>query len=450
MPAIDVVMNSANNLLLMIFPTILILFFFKDSETQIKKKWSWLLLLLPLSGQLLVKLMIGRLFIIPRWIPWYGAYYDWFIELGAIYLFSLLAVFLVGYLYEIPIRRRLLWMMILPLNFLLSKLIYQTILLDVSRIFYQINKNAGHFYPWFELIIMAILVALFHPIYIRQKEQRLTLNNDVLLTFSVLSIYSLYSIYSLSYTLMFAAPFYTRSFRGIVKLAGLVTFNIAIIHLYTSLERFFNQREQAQRDILATEEELRYHRQNMETYATTRRLKHDLNNQYLVIAGLLENNEVPEALNYVKKNQSELVHEDNFYTPNFTLNYVLNEKVQDAEIRGVTLGIHVLLPENINLENDILAVVLGNLLDNAIAAAARNPQSDQKQVELTLKTYNQNIMLEVRNPFDPVEATSRKDRKIHGQGIRNIKRLVAESNGMYHQETEHDQYLASVVFFDSF
>lgn len=373
-----------------------------------------------------------------------GAGLSWTIQIIILLILQAFMILTIATAYQVPLKRTLFWVMVLPTMFILAD--------AAGSSFSSLLLTFSIFRPQSTVLkaIMEILFTLFvRMIYQKQLRLQLTPNTSTLAAFGFLMLYSLFTTFKFQHDQIYVRYFNVQ-LSSYLQIFSLIALNAVIIHLYTSLELFHNRQAAANAEIQQSKEELRYHRQNMEVYAATRRVKHDLNNQYLVLSGLIQEGKDEEALAYLQRSQSDLEQEDKFYTPNFTLNYVLNEKAKQAAQQGVTLQIYALLPESIQLENDILAVVLGNLLDNAIAAAARNPREDKKQVELTLKTYNDNIMLEVRNHFDPTETILRKKRQQHGLGIRNIKRLLAESNGLYHQETNGDQYSTSVFFLDSF
>lgn len=356
-------------------------------------------------------------------------------------------IFIMGDRYGIPIKRRLFWMCVIPVSFLMAGSI-------AHAIDYFVGLSFG-VYTLFNiqtLFIIRFLVQLvffffLRRIYDKQSRQRLTPNNRTLIAFLLLSLYTFVFDFRIWYNQSFVKHYNVDLFNTLEAI-GLAVVFVILVYFYIDLELYYNQRELARSEVQTAEEELRYHRQNMEAYATTRRLKHDLNNQYLVVIGLIEDGKEAEALTYLKKSQSELKQEDKFYTPNFTLNYVLNEKFKQANKQGVNLDIHVLLPEMITLENDILAVVLGNLVDNGIAAVARNVDDPEKIVKLVIKTYNNNLIMEIANKFDLKELSTRKTRQWKGLGIRNVKRLVSQAEGIFHQEIKGDEYLSSVIFFD--
>lgn len=127
------------------------------------------------------------------------------------------------------------------------------------------------------------------------------------------------------------------------------------------------------------------------------------------------------------------------------LNYLLNEKKSIAESNGITLNVKSFLPEKIKLDTDIIAVVLGNLIDNALNAIGRLSNSKEKEISLLIKQLDKNLLIEISNGFDPVELTTRKNRRFEGIGIKNVKRIVEVNGGIYNQRVQDNHYIVSIL-----
>lgn len=106
-------------------------------------------------------------------------------------------------------------------------------------------------------------------------------------------------------------------------------------------------------------------------YDQTRMLNHDLKSYLLVILGLLENNEQEEA----KKRITEIVNQKLQYQivqymTSGEINAVLNDKANIAAGKNIQLDMRIsgIVPKEKAMD---VAVILANLLDNAIEATAQ-------------------------------------------------------------------------------
>ncbi|MNN47612.1 sensory histidine kinase DcuS [compost metagenome] len=174
-------------------------------------------------------------------------------------------------------------------------------------------------------------------------------------------------------------------------------------------------------------------------------MKHDLKNQYVVLMGMLSQGDIARAEKYLQNSIQKIEHIDYFFTNNYVLNYLLNEKKSIAESNGITLNVKSFLPEKINIDTDIFAVVLGNLIDNSLNAVLRLSNSKEKEISLLIKQFDNNLLIEISNGFDPVELTTRKNRRSEGIGIKNVKRIVEENGGIYNQWIQDNQYIVSIL-----
>ena len=105
------------------------------------------------------------------------------------------------------------------------------------------------------------------------------------------------------------------------------------------------------------------------------------------------------------------------------------------------------IPENMNLDDFSMACILGNLLDNAIAAA-QNAQKPEIQVKISF--VKQNLYLKIKNSYGGVllyefgKLQSQKgDKDIHGFGLQSVAQEVERHMGS--MEIEHDHNTFTVI-----
>ncbi|MEC5118997.1 ATP-binding protein, partial [Lactiplantibacillus plantarum] len=121
----------------------------------------------------------------------------------------------------------------------------------------------------------------------------------------------------------------------------------------------------------AMQAEMKYIAEVKKSQSTIRRLRHDLKNRNLVLMGLLDQRKITEAKNYLAQSFDQLAKTSTFYKNDPVLNYLLNEKNALAQANHIDFQIHALISKQISLDNDILSVLIGNLIDNAIEANQR-------------------------------------------------------------------------------
>lgn len=185
-------------------------------------------------------------------------------------------------------------------------------------------------------------------------------------------------------------------------------------------------------------------------YDQTRMLNHDLKSYLLVILGLLENNEQEEA----KKRITEIVNQKLQYQivqymTSGEINAVLNDKANIAAGKNIRLDMRIsgIVPKEKAMD---VAVILANLLDNAIEATA---QIADKNITLDMYERKGMYYINISNAIqhsvlarNPGLLTSKKDKEKHGIGIRSVCHLVKELDGTFQME-EKDEHMWSFVAF---
>ncbi|MDE3316782.1 GHKL domain-containing protein [Lacticaseibacillus zeae] len=229
---------------------------------------------------------------------------------------------------------------------------------------------------------------------------------------------------------------------------GVLYMNLCGLYLYGSLTKHLRKINQITLQNKSLSFERKYLTELKKSQNQLAAMRHDLKNQYIVLLGLLEKKRVGDAKRYLSKSTDRLNMQQKFYTRDVVLNYLLNDKRDLADKAGIRFDIKVLLAEQINVDNDVLAILIGNLLDNALEASRRLGDSRSAKITLVIKQFDNKLLIDIENIFDPAEAMTRQRRKIEGLGTSNVKRLIARHNGLYRQWMEENKFFVSVILLD--
>lgn len=269
---------------------------------------------------------------------------------------------------------------------------------------------------------------------------------NVLSLMALISIPIIISVFVLVASVVSEITFINHpNFIFIFIVSFIIYINICILYLYKTLRNYYEKLEKTTTQKIVFESELKFFKQLKDSQSKLYSMKHDLKNQYVVLMGMLSQGDTAGAEKYLQNSIQKIEHIDYFFTNNYVLNYLLNEKKSIAESHGITLNVKSFLPEKINLDTDIFAVVLGNLIDNSLNAVLRLSNSKEKEISLLIKQFDNNLLIEISNVFDPVELKTRKYRQFEGIGIKNVKRIVEENGGIYNQWIQDHQYIVSIL-----
>ena len=181
-----------------------------------------------------------------------------------------------------------------------------------------------------------------------------------------------------------------------------------------------------------------------------RHLKHDMKNHLMVIADYLNEGNYVSAKSYTSEILDKLnaVH-SYIETGNSLLNHILNEKLELARTKGISVKAEV---ENLSfgrMGSLDFSSLLTNLLDNAIEACEQENTPELCVNIVRRRGYHAII---VKNKIsdsvlnhNPDLRTSKKEKEEHGIGISQIK-AISEKYGGISDFYEEEGYFCACSF----
>ena len=168
---------------------------------------------------------------------------------------------------------------------------------------------------------------------------------------------------------------------------------------------------------------------------------HDEKNHLMAIKCLANNPEVDKYIDSIYHDLKRYSVSGN--TNNKMLDLILNKYALLSEVENVKFSYTIRTSNLSFMENSDLIALLSNILDNAIDAAK---SSEEKAVELSLNKVNGFDMLTCINSCDTKPdtkgselITTKKNKRLHGIGVRSIKRIVGKYNGNYDWTYDNDK-----------
>lgn len=190
-------------------------------------------------------------------------------------------------------------------------------------------------------------------------------------------------------------------------------------------------------------------------YAMNARLFHDFHNHIGVLRQLLSHKRYEEAVQYLDELQSPVREmADTVWTGDETVDYLINNKAAAAKAGDISFQAQVEFPRHTNIRGVDLCAVLGNLLDNALEAAGRVPEPEQRFIKLTVRRVNQMLVIKVENSFHtfPVKEegelkTTKENNGLHGFGLKSVQTAAEKYDGMVQSSYQDGIFRAVVTLF---
>ena len=169
--------------------------------------------------------------------------------------------------------------------------------------------------------------------------------------------------------------------------------------------------------------------------------KHDFHNHLQTLKGYIEAGESERALKYIEELDYGVMNTDTLLkTGNVSVDVILSAKIAKAKSKGINVTVKANLPDNLNITDVELSIVIGNLLDNAIEACTASTDK-----ELFIRVYL--VMKSNMLYFSMLNSSGDKLKKdgslfnskkggFHGFGLRRAESIIEKHGGWIKYNSE--------------
>ena len=356
-------------------------------------------------------------------------------------LLSILESSLVGLYFGYSFRDSSFWIFLqTSLTLLAGAVLNQAIQLFLPLS--KVSKNLGMISGYlaisflFSTVITLVLRQLFRT---HQKLSMATSRRNWLYQFIVpiLSIIFAFTVSAIQ------GQVFGPDYLSVISLLSLIVLSFSSLYFTLHLSQQQHAYYQNKLDKEQLQFQLRETQQSQEEYQRLQSLRHDLKNKHLTLLALLEENP-DEAREYLHSLTDSISGKQTFYSKNPTINFLLNQKLHDVEDE-IKLEIDCFVPQELSIQPDILAVILGNCLDNSISACLRLTDKSERTLSLNIRYFQQNLFISINNTFNEQEQETRKTRQRDGWGLRNVDALVQEYQGTIKRFKENGHYRTEIL-----
>lgn len=197
----------------------------------------------------------------------------------------------------------------------------------------------------------------------------------------------------------------------------------------------FNEYSKYQKEKHFLELELQHQKDNYQNIVDNdkkiKKIKHDLNHILLSTIYCIQNDNSQEALEYLKDKLNETNLKSVYDISNKEFNFILNYYKDKIDKYGIELIVTNQM-EITPFDTIDFFIVIGNLLDNAI----ENINPDYKKIIIHIYQDQQYTTIIIKNTYNPNSilkdgaVTSKKDKQNHGIGLKNVKSIIKQYNGI--------------------
>jgi sensor histidine kinase regulating citrate/malate metabolism len=163
-------------------------------------------------------------------------------------------------------------------------------------------------------------------------------------------------------------------------------------------------------------------------------------------------NEYDKVNSYLDELNEDLTNVDPIMkTGNIIIDAILNSKISLAKSKKINVNAKVSVPENFNISEIDLCVIIGNLLDNAIEACEEITNDGEKFIRIFIGMKNTQLYLYIANTAPGGKLTKVNGRfgtrksGYHGYGLARVDKTVEKYRGYVKRSSEDGAFTTEIL-----
>ncbi len=225
--------------------------------------------------------------------------------------------------------------------------------------------------------------------------------------------------------------------------------------IFTLADALFYQLESENRLQVAyqlIEQQSEQYRRLLKSSDDVKQYSHDMKNFVLGTLSDLENNKIESAKRSLINQLQSINDFSKYASSKSVMNTILVYKSEEALKHGVDISYEIKINKNYSYDDIDLAIIIGNLIDNAVEACQKLNDTKKKEVSVFIEYVNSGLYISISNPVNEnvnVEnlMTTKKDKKNHGLGLISVKNIVNKYNGDIAFSCENLVFEVSIVLY---
>lgn len=222
---------------------------------------------------------------------------------------------------------------------------------------------------------------------------------------------------------------------------------------YFMISRLINDYEksiQLNNALMETKSQVARYRYSILMEEQIRKDRHEIKNLYFYMLALIKEKKYEKMEEYLQEHLDELEPPaDTINTGNTMIDYMLNSKIAEAGKYKIKTCTDVLIPANINVDENTLCTIFLNLFNNAIEASKNEIEPD---IHITMKCVQNYLHFQIANKtnpklleHNPSLETTKIDKANHGLGMKIVSEAVEKSNGIIQRKMNGSYFTVTVM-----
>jgi signal transduction histidine kinase len=197
-------------------------------------------------------------------------------------------------------------------------------------------------------------------------------------------------------------------------------------------------------------EQTRHYEELRSSQDEIRQIRHNMKSIYIATIAELKVGKIENALEQLQSNIDIIEKSSKVIdTGHPSIDSIIENKLNKCDELNINANLSYQYKEPITINEIEIAVIIGNILDNAIEACYKVSDIN-KEIWGSIAVDNQNIIINIKNTAVSSNnlKTSKTDRKSHGYGLKSISHIAKKYNG-YAKFSFSDNIFTSYVILEN-
>lgn len=182
-------------------------------------------------------------------------------------------------------------------------------------------------------------------------------------------------------------------------------------------------------------------------------IRHDMRHHMQTLDDLLKAEKIADARAYLTELTQNTLDSISFpLCRNYVADGIVSRYIAIAKRQGITIDATISIPKDPRVDHTDLAIVLGNLIENAVEACERQTEG-KKFISIAAKTENDRMFIQISNSFDGSirkqgdSFLSSKRQEGSGIGLRSVVAIAKKYSGLSSFNCDGNVFKARVLLY---
>lgn len=196
----------------------------------------------------------------------------------------------------------------------------------------------------------------------------------------------------------------------------------------------------------------KYYNEVGNIYKQMRGWRHDYHNHIQTMKAYLILGKYEDMEQYLNDLDKDLTNIDTVVkTGNIMVDAILNSKLSLAINRGINTKATATVPKKLQISDIDLSVIIGNLMDNAMEAAIKFENSEDRFIRVYIRVMKEQLYISITNSTGGeikklgLGYISTKLGTNHGFGLKRVDSIVAKYNGFINRQNEEGVFATEII-----